>query len=384
MKTKNIIIESPSVTDNNNVIWPIVIDGNREEIQTKVSDNVVPYLTLDRIDSIVTGLLIYAIRNGYDFKSDLPISDELMYGLTYHLIPAISTKAHKPTITAPIISTFNLAGNIVATGISCGVDSLYTIATHTQLPNLKDNITHLAFFDAGSHHSDKGPSITKDGRRKLAKKFASDNNFEFIEVSSTLPDFIDRHTNGGYSHLEHHTFMMLHCVLSIAKGMRRYYYSAGLTYGDFNCSYEPTGNFDAASYDLLTLMAASYGSIRFYSSGGEVSRLEKLRLLANYPPAHKSLNVCVTTVKNDNICFKCARTLLELDALDRLDDFNEVFDIEYYRQHRINYLEDAYIGALKGDPYLLELLPEFKQQMNIGFKIKAILKKAISVIKNRI
>ncbi len=383
MSNKKIEIKKPVIKDNNTVVWPIVINGINDEIHTTVSSNVAKYLSIDRIDPIVTGLLIFAVRNGYDFISDLPITDELLYGLNYHLIPAISAEAHTPLIKAPVIKPFENKGDIVATGISCGVDSLYTVATHTNLPNAAGNITHLAFFDAGSHRPEKGLSKTKEGRREMARKFACDNNFEYIEITSSIPEFIFYHS-GNYSHVENHMYTMLHCVLSIAQGVKYYYYSAGLTYREFNCSYTPAKDYDAAYYDLLTLMAASFGPIKFFAAGGEATRLEKLRLLADYTPAHNSLNVCVNTVKNDNVCFKCARTLLELDALGKLDSFRNVFDIDYYRQHRSHYLETAYIGALRGNKFFIELMPYFKDQMTLSFKIKAIAKKAISVIKNRI
>lgn len=384
MSNKYIVIEKPTVSDANKVIWPIQIDGKRDEIIITVSDNVAQYLTVDRIDAIVSGLLIFAARNGYDFKSELPITDELMYGLTHHLIPAISSKVHTLVIDAPVTEVFESEGEIVATGISCGVDSLYTVATHTHLPNSKDNITHLAFFDAGSHHSDKGPSLTKEGRRELAKKFAADNGFKYFEVTSSVPEFIARHNSQGYSHVENHTFTMLQCVFSIAKGIRCYYYSAGLTYNGFKCTLSPDYILDAANYDLLTLMAASFGPIRFFSAGGEVRRFDKLELLTDYEPAHNSLNVCIEAIENDNTCFKCVRTLLELDALGALDRFNSVFDINYYRQHRTWYLEQAYIGALKGDLFMKELLPYFKKDLSLWFKLHALAKKTVSVIKNRL
>lgn len=384
MSNKYILIGKPTVTDGYKVIWPLKIDGNSDKIIITVSDNVAPYLTVDRIDAIVTGLLIFAARNGYNFKSDIPITDELLYNISHHLIPAISTKAHSPQINAPTITPASQTGKIVATGISCGVDSLYTIATHTDLPNSDGNINYLSFFDAGSHGTDAVSIKIKEGRRALAKQFAQKYGLNYFEVTSNLPEIIEKNTVGGYSHLENHTFMMAHCILTLYKGIHRYYYSAAYDYTDFNCVYTPDGEFDSAYYDLLTLMSISYGNIRFYSSGGEVSRLKKVELLSSYKPATESLNVCIEAVENDNICFKCVRTLLEIDALGVLDRFNIVFDINYYRQHRTWYLEQAYIEALKGDLFTKELLPYFKKDMTPWFKLRALARKIISVIKNRL
>lgn len=43
--------------------------------------------------------------------------------------------------------------------------------------------------------------------------------------------------------------------------------------------------------------------------------------------------------KNCGKCFKCKRTLVCLDALGKLDEFADVFDIGYYREHRSDYLK---------------------------------------------
>ena len=37
---------------------------------------------------------------------------------------------------------------------------------------------------------------------------------------------------------------------------------------------------------------------------------------------------------NCSRCWKCTRTLLTLEALGRLDAFEKVFDLPYYRTHR--------------------------------------------------
>lgn len=381
--SKLIEILEPEVISNR-VKWQLLIDGQRDSFVTTVSDNVAEYLTTDRIDSVVGGLLIFAVRNGYDFKSNLPITDELHYTLSYHLMPAIGKNAHTPLIIAPTVVPAERIGKIVATGISCGVDSLYTVATHTKLPNANGNISHLAFFDAGSHHSDKVHSNTKEGRRKLAKEFAHKNGFGYFEVSTTLPELIARHTIGGYSHIENHTFLMMHCVLTLTKGIQTYYYSSGHDYNDFNCNYIASGNYDASLYDLLTLMSASFGDIKFVSAGGNVTRLNKIQSLSKYPPAYNSLNVCVSDVDNCGKCFKCARTMLELDAIGMLSNFVTVFDVAYYHQNKKWYLEHAYVESLKGDVFMKEILPYFRQEMTLPFKLLALSKKVVSVIKNRL
>lgn len=371
----------------NKLSWQILIDGQPETVTVTVSDNVSRYLTADRADALVMGMMVFAIRVGYDFRSALPLSEGLWYNITRQFIESVTSHpdTHRPHIDAPLISD-PTGGHIVACGMSCGVDSLYSVATHMGLPAKEANLTHLTFFDVGSHDTgrDDGSSERlKQGRLEAAKRFADTVGLPLIEVSSNLPEIMGRYS-GGYSHEENHTFMAIFSVLALAKGVSRYYYSSGYSYAEFDTRYEPTGHYDASHYDLLTLMCASYGDIRFYSTGANTSRLAKIRLLADYAPAYDALNVCVNQVRNDNVCFKCRRTMLELDAIGALDKFASVFDLDYYREHRREYLADMYVKALRGDVFMKELLPYFHKELTPAFKLRALMGKARSVVRNRL
>ena len=61
MKTIDILkIENNS----NSVSIMLDINGNTEIVTTTFSENVVQYITTDRIDSVVTGLMLFAIKHG--------------------------------------------------------------------------------------------------------------------------------------------------------------------------------------------------------------------------------------------------------------------------------------------------------------------------------
>ena len=94
--------------------------------------------------------------------------------------------------------------------------------------------------------------------------------------------------------------------------------------------------------------------------GAEKSRLEKMSALVNWEPAQKYLNVCVNSVKNDNKCFKCVRTMLEIDAVGDIDKFNRVFDVAFYRQNYKAYLLSchflfllSFVSSLFCNPYVI-------------------------------
>lgn len=385
---KNIVINDIR-TENNAVIVELNIDGSIEKIITTFSNNVVKYIVDDRIDAVVMGLMLFAIKHGYDFKSNLPISEGLYYNLRYYFIGAIASphKMYHPQINAPLIADINDEGNIVATGISCGVDSLYTVYLHTQFVPAQYKLNHLVFLNVGSHNTAKGKQDSQrlfDGRKKLCQEFAKNAKLPLIESESNLPEIFDRYDDSGYSHVEEHTYMALFCMLWLQHGLKLYYYSSGIPYYDFDCKFSINSQFDAAQYDLLTLQCASFGKTKFLSSGGNIGRLEKLKTICDYKLAYKYLNVCVKDVCNCGKCFKCVRTLLELDAIGKIDLFKEVFNIEEYYRNRQNYLEQFYIGYIQKNKLLLDLYPYFRKELTTTLKIKAIYNKLLQIIKNRI
>ncbi len=370
----------------------ICINGNNETITVDVTEKLQSYLTTDRIDFVVVGLLCFAINHGYDFESHLPITEDLYYNLNTQLIDilAINPGGHRTRINAPVISAIQERGEIVATGISCGVDCFYTIATHSGRNVPKANrITDLCFFDVGSHETGKSDGSSRalyEGRLSLCKHFAEENNYGFLSINNDIYKVIDKYAAGGYSHLENHTFMALACIYAVQKGFSKYYYSAGYSYAEFHCSKNKKDNqLDSAYYDLLTLTACSVTGLQFSSIGASLDRLEKTKVVADYKPAFNYLNVCVNTVKNDSKCFKCVRTMLTLNVLGKLENFNNVFDVEYFKSHLSDSLGQLYIEAVwYHDDYMIPLYQLYAKELTIALKIKAVTKKFFGAIYRRL
>jgi len=357
------------------VIGELMIDGNAEIVRTEICEEFIQYAVTDRIDAFVLGLLMFAIKNGYDFTSELPITDELKYNLEAHLIsPLCDTNQnfHRTCIDAPVISPVKRMAETVATGISCGIDSLYTIQQHTKetLPPSR-RINCLAFFNAGS--SMKGGEILRtplvEGRFQLARNFAKNYGFKFLFIESNLHLIINKYA--PYSHIEQHTYMALFCLNLIFPCLKAYYYSSGYPYNKFAMFPDKKGLLDCAHYDLLLMYCASIGDTKFYSTGSDKSRIEKTRALLDYEPAQKYLNVCVNEVKNDGICFKCIRTIMTIDALGGIDKFSKVFDIDAYKQNRFFYLKRLFLDAkFKNDENYKEILPYFQEELTFLLKLK--------------
>lgn len=392
---RKITIDSISIQDKT-ITANLTIDGNKEKLITTVNEACLPYLCIDRIDAYVMGFMHFALKNGYDFESSLPITESLYYNLNYNYIDALlnsNPHLHRIIINAPIITDIKETekkGNLVATGISCGVDSLYTIASHAKGENSISSsncnsfiINSLCFFNVGAamKSADEIDNYLSKGRFLLAESFAQEYNYKFLHVQSNIHFLIHQYSSNGYSHVENHTFMALFCILHLQYGMSKYYYSSGLSISEFSINNKNNEEFDSAHYDLFTLTMASVNNMKLYSTGSATSRLNKIKLLNSYPPAYKYLNVCVNDVKNDNTCFKCERTLLEIDAVGNIDNFSSVFDTQYYKANIKRYMANLYKNAkIKKNHFYIEIYPYLKDKITFGIKIRCFL----SILKHKI
>lgn len=103
---RKITIDSISIQDKT-ITANLTIDGNKEKLITTVNEACLPYLCIDRIDAYVMGFMHFALKNGYDFESSLPITESLYYNLNYNYIDALlnsNPHLHRVIINAPIIT----------------------------------------------------------------------------------------------------------------------------------------------------------------------------------------------------------------------------------------------------------------------------------------
>lgn len=144
---QKIIIQSIEKELPSRLLYRLTVGDRQEEAHIEVDKMYADYLVTDRIDPLVWGLLQFAINRGYDIESALPITEDLWYNLEMNFIDPLAANPgmHRIHIQAPLVPAMNHAG-IVATGISCGVDSLYTIATHGENVPKPYRLTHLCFL----------------------------------------------------------------------------------------------------------------------------------------------------------------------------------------------------------------------------------------------
>lgn len=285
-----------------------------------------PYILEERLDAFVVAVLPYAIKKELDIYVEGKISERLYYQLSTYIIPLLCNKLKKRiiSINAELDNTRYNIGKAVGTGISCGVDSLYTVAKHTNREEENFNITHLVLCNSGGYSSGDNEITRKYNEHvELSKKFAENNGFKSVLIDCNISEFL------MMFHPKTHTFKTLSCILVLQKLFNIYYFSSGIEF-DKTCINES----DTAYYDVLNTQCLSTEDITFYSTGMETNRLGKVKVIAEYEPSYTSLNVCLHTIDNCGECNKCRRTLLQLDSIGKLDLYNNVFDINKFRKNR--------------------------------------------------
>lgn len=346
----------------------IDIDGKQSHLWIKTNKKYGKYLCWERSDAFVVGLLSYAMRNGHDITCQAPIGEYLYYQLSNYLIDAIyksSKVLHKTQINAPVDSSILANANAVGTGISCGVDSFHALSCHSGNKFEKHNITHLAFNNVGSHGIGEQARKLYEERKIIVEDFCKEYGYELIESDSNIADIV------SIDFLLVHTYLNGFIFLAFQKLYSIYYYASAQSFRNF--SLEDNEKHDTAYYDLLLLDTFSTPTLRFYSEGATLSRLEKTKEITDYLPSYKYLNVCTKTPRNCGHCEKCKRTMLALDALEKLELYKDVFDIEYYKTHSKEYYSTLYLQYKLRNPYYLELYPFFRNKVTMSIRLSSLI-----------
>ena len=307
------------------------------------------YLCADRCDAFVVAMLWYAMMTGSDIETEAPMSEKMHFHITRYLIPALCTeqngfrriKISGPTINQPYK---NIGG--VGTGMSCGVDSFYTMHEYLRedTPS-KYRLTHLAYFNMGAifhpNRSEKKEYTLKEfyettdkmseEKKDNARRVAEQAGLPLVYVKSNMDEDFYR---GAYGY----TGVYRNCAMALSlQGLFSVYYnSSGGWPGYFDLSITE----GSQHYEALLCTCLSTESLSFILSD-YATRLEKTITIADDQLAQKNLDVCFC-FNSCGKCSKCIRTLVTLDLIDKVDSFDTIFDVGYFKTHK----EDAYLQML--------------------------------------
>ncbi len=323
------------------------------------------YLTTEKSDAFVVGLLLLAMQKNEDIYVVGKMSEKLYYNLNNYYIKLLSLslsylneiKIHAESLDN---GTSYECKNAVSTGFSGGVDSFSTIYEHLQ-DHTPENykITHFLFNNVGSHDEynlERAQRLFHE-RYELLKNYPEEVGKDFIKVDSNLSEIL----NMKFIHT--HTIRNFTCVLLLQKLFSKYYYSSTFRFDETKVEHTCYQKTDMAYCDAIAQKYLSTETLSFIATGLQYDRVEKTDLISSYEPTYRYLNTCVEDGKNCSACFKCCRTIFTLELLNKLDKYKKMYDISAFNKKRTIYL--AKIIVDREDTFNREILKLAKRK---GYK----------------
>jgi hypothetical protein len=339
----DIIISAPTIcqTENSSIRLSaeVSINGEKKILWCETDQEYEQFLLLERLDAFLVAILPLAMRIGKNIICEAPVTEQFLHNLNQTLIPLLckgDSRLFNSKIIANTDSSKLISENGIATGMSCGVDSLYTTLMYLNSPFASMNLTHL--YTGNYLYGNKGAIYDR------ADSVAKTLNLKLVKTRTNISELFKQF---GLPHVPTHFFKTIFGVLCLRKLFKIYYYSSA---GDFASDFLLKNNSDkdTTNIELLLLYTFSCPDFQILTGGGSVDRLQKTKELINFGVAQKYLNVCLNPYLNINCgkCGKCLRTLLAIDTFDALDSFRNVFDVDEYRKNRL----DAFLFLVKGSP----------------------------------
>lgn len=317
------------------LISKLDIDGKIFDLKVKIQgEQWHKYAVTDRLDAFLWGVLPYAMRHHHDIICEAPVSGKFLYNLNTQYIQTLAKydeSLYESYIKADVIDQDIENEGAVATGISCGVDCLYTIIENYKSDYSKDvSLTHLFNFNegafGGSYYSANRDFVVKKLHAK-EQALADELGLPVVNMATNLESLLKIPVD------QFIVYAMGLLVMSVGKLVGTYLYSSsGGDYGDF--SVKESSKRDISYADILSLHCISHGNTFFYSAGGAKTRFEKFKYIANNSITKRHLFSCLNQSFNCGVCIKCLRNLLTIDSLGMLDEYREVYDIDDYKRRR--------------------------------------------------
>lgn len=326
------------------------------------------YLTVELSDSFVLALLELAMEKDCDIQYEAPMSETLKYQLERYLIPVYSRKINvfkSIKLIGPVTNAKIETKGAVGTGFSGGVDSFYSVLSHFKDEYTSKKVTHLLLAVNGAAMTGMTEELDQKWFEEEVKRFepiVSELGLEFIGINSNISLIIPYKTilKGGDS------IVTLSFVHILRKLFGTYYWAS--TYEADVLSFN---DWDGGFMEPFSVPLMNVEGLHFYHSGCEVSRVEKVEYIADYPSVQKALTVCGQPV-NCGRCVKCLRTMSELYSIGKLDKFRSVFDVEDYKRHFTTKL--ARELAIDHPPFTTDIVKSMKKN-GIHIPIMVYLKK---------
>lgn len=335
-----------------------------------VEDKNADMLTDDVYDAFVLVPLYLGMHYHQDVHIEGKISPRLYHNVIHYLIKIFDNFSD---YTKPV--NFTVDGfkkpkkapiDLVATGITCGVDSLTTIYDNfieTNDEDFKLNALILANSGTHGHYEDERTRGIWLARAELNKKAADELGLPTFLIDSNLHAFTHKVTENRMGFIAIYS-----CALALQKYIRRYLTSSGSSYDDCSKYSLSERDVDMSCYcETYMPHLVSTEIFELVIDGCQYTRSEKIEKICDWDIAQRYLNVCIEPDddgKNCSACQKCVRTLLVLESLGKLDNYKKMFDLNTYKRNR-GFFRDMYLQG--GDAQSKSLTKYLREHHKASF-----------------
>ena len=334
--SRDIVIGNPQISSGNGI--------TRLTAEVRIENDVIPvwfevsyeygcYFTDDRLDPFVVPFLPKAMKEGRNIICKAPVSRRLLFQIRRYLIPGCSANMKSfdaVNVFADEADDIKENAGAVATGCTCGVDSMFTISRMLDSGIKGFDLTHFILVNCGALESDDNEETLRIMNKRISNGISKDTGLPVVCINSNLDRIFP-----GEIYLSVVVFRFTSMLIALQKLFGIYYFSSSFEYTSFCfddniCEY----------YEEFLLPCLDLARTRFFSSGATYNRVSKVTSLSDFKYAQKYLHPCVYARRDTNCgkCGKCLPTITALYALGKLDSFGEVFDIEDFHKNTDNYI----------------------------------------------
>lgn len=360
------------------------IDGKNEQIYFDIDG---PKEKLNQIEpdpsSFLIGMLIAAMERGEDMHIEGNVPETFLHHVNVFLVPFLiacwpsSRSAIKVTASSQAEWPIKPKATGAMTGLSCGVDSIYTLMeyTHNDVPE-PYRLKSVAVFDVGAF-GEKYDAISAARYTQAedrARAIASQIGCDFYTVKSNIQlwqkDVFRRIVS----------LLNCACALALADVCDTYLASSSESYFIINVPDQRSRKRRSIdNVDPILLPLISSRRLEIISSGAGTDRFRKILALIDRSPYLDQLTTCTRIDpfkdggKNCGSCAKCGQFLLIAEANKVLDKFAGNFDLASYHRRKWRVCQRLITRAWKDDePTISRDTVAFVRDNGIKFPITAL------------
>lgn len=325
-----------------------------------VDSSIGKYLCYELSDAFLVALIPIAAKTQIDIACDGVVSSRLLFNINNN-ITFLFSKIFENDRVIRVVAKTDIEeiqkGEAVATGCSLGVDSMASIWRHYQ-GNVQHGykLTHLALFNCGQmgdsdHHA--ALSYFNEAAERSAA-FAQELGLPLVRIESNINELYDGAEVGILASVNMRT---ISCAMALQKLFGKYIFAS-----TYNFTHMSVHEYDEEYMEGFIVPNLSTNLMEVILSCADMTRVEKESYIDQFPLTHKYLNVCCAEQMaytsggdakrwmvgkeklNCGWCDKCMRTLLAYDALGKLDDYADIFDLEKYNAHKALYIRHTFVN----------------------------------------